>query len=378
MDLDLPTVLLLYKTALVAGALSIFHVSRYTRQSKGMRTLAGAYLLLAMGAELAGRGEYAKLPPWLWTHASLLLGAVGYMLFWAGVRALSGRRRVPWAWVMAVPSVVLLAGAATQFPLNNLPRAGAFHVIATAAMAAAAWEVWRDRHTEPLPSRALLALIMLISASLFALRLFYIATEAVSSAGFAAAFSIQMFCHFGIALMVSEVSSERAEARLQRIAQTDPLTGVGNRRWLVSQLPTQLPVGSAVLQLDLDHFKQINDRFGHSVGDRVLTAFAESLRSQLRDTDLLARIGGEEFALYLAGASPAEAVAIAERLCSAAASLQLREQGEAVPVTVSIGLACVHSPGQAWSAWLGRADQALYEAKRMGRNRVVEHREAAG
>lgn len=98
----------------------------------------------------------------------------------------------------------------------------------------------------------------------------------------------------------------------------------------------------------------------------------------MRDTDLLARIGGEEFALYLAGASPAEAVAIAERLCSAAASLQLREQGEAVPVTVSIGLACVHSPGQAWSAWLGRADQALYEAKRMGRNRVVEHREAAG
>jgi diguanylate cyclase (GGDEF)-like protein len=373
LQLDLPTVLLVYKTALIAGALSIFHVSRHACQPRGMRPMAIAYVLLAAGAELAGQGEHSALPPWFWTHASLLLGTVGYPLFWAGTRTLSGRRRVAWGWLTMVPLGWLLLGLATQFPLNNLLRAGAFHITATVAVAASAWEVWRDRHVEPLPSRAVLAALMLTSAGLFALRLFYIATETVSSTGFAGAFYVQMFCHFGIALMVSEMSSERAEMRLERMAQTDALTGAGNRRWLMSQLPEQLPAGSAVLQLDLDHFKQINDRFGHAAGDRVLVAFAECLCGQLRTTDLWARMGGEEFAVYLPDTTPAAAQAIAQRLCSAAAGIQVEAEGHGVPVTVSIGLACVASPGTAWSTWLSRADEALYEAKRAGRNRVVTY-----
>jgi len=95
LQLDLPTVLLLYKTALVAGALSIFHVSRHSCRPQGLRPLAAAYLLLAVGAELAGQGEYKVLPQWLWTHTSLLLGTLGYALFWASVKTLSGRRRGP-------------------------------------------------------------------------------------------------------------------------------------------------------------------------------------------------------------------------------------------------------------------------------------------
>ena len=371
LHLDLPTVLLLYKTALVAGALSIFHVSRHACQSKGMRSLALAYVLLAVGAELAGRGEHSALPLWFWTHTSLLLGTVGYPLFWAGMRALSGRRSVPWGRLSLVPLGWLVLGVATEFPLDNLLRAGAFHITATVAVAASAVEVWRDRVAEPLPSRKILAAFLLVSASLFAVRLLYIATESVSSAGFASAFYVQMFCHFGIALMVSALSSERAEARLQRAADTDTLTGTGNRRWLVSQLPAELPPGSAMVQLDLDHFKRINDRFGHAAGDRALVAFAHCLRSELRDTDLLARLGGEEFAVYLPGVPPADALAIAERLCNAVAGLRLEEAGERIPITVSIGIACVTAPGTTWSAWLSSADQALYEAKRAGRNRVA-------
>ncbi|WP_422845193.1 GGDEF domain-containing protein [Acidovorax sp. M2(2025)] len=374
LQLDLPTVLVLYKTALIAGALSIFHISRHACQPRGMRAMAAAYVLLAAGAELAGQGEHSALPAWFWTHASLLLGTVGYPLFWAGTRGLSSRRRVAWGWLLLVPLGWLALGLATQFPLNNLLRAGAFHITATVAVAASAWEVWRDRHVEPLPSRPLLAALMLTSASLFAVRLVYIATETVSSTGFAGAFYVQMFCHFGIALMVSELSSERAEARLERMAQTDPLTGVGNRRWLLAKLPAQLPAGSAVLQMDLDRFKQINDRFGHAAGDRALEAFAECARRQLRGTDLLARMGGEEFAVYLPGVDPAGAESIAQRLCQAAAALRLQADGQDVPVTVSIGLACVTSPGTAWSTWMARADQALYEAKRAGRDRVAVYR----
>ncbi|HTH12013.1 MAG TPA: GGDEF domain-containing protein, partial [Acidovorax sp.] len=110
LQLDLPTVLLVYKTALIAGALSIFHVSRHACQPRGMRPMAIAYVLLAAGAELAGQGEHSALPPWFWTHASLLLGTVGYPLFWAGTRTLSGRRRVAWGWLTMVPLGWLLLG----------------------------------------------------------------------------------------------------------------------------------------------------------------------------------------------------------------------------------------------------------------------------
>lgn len=371
MQLDLPTILLLYKTALVAGALSIFHVSRHSCRPQGLKPLAAAYLLLAVGAELAGQGEYSMLPLWFWSHTSLLLGALGYTLYWAGARALSGRRRVLPAVLILVPGGWLVLGLITEFPLDNLLRAGAFHLTAAVSLTAAAWEVWHDRRTESLPSRPLLAGLLLTSAGTFALQLLYIATHTASPQGFALAFSVQMFCHFGVALMVSSLSNERAEVRLEKVAQTDTLTGVGNRRWAMSMLPARLPVGSAIAQLDLDHFKHINDRFGHAAGDRVLVATADALRHQLRDSDLLARMGGEEFLVYLPDASANAASAIAQRLCGAVQQIRLSELGEDIPITVSIGLACVTSPSGTWADWLAAADRALYDAKRAGRNRVV-------
>ena len=371
MQLDLPTILLLYKTALVAGALSIFHVSRHSCRPQGLKPLAAAYLLLAVGAELAGQGEYSMLPLWFWTHTSLLLGALGYTLFWAGARALSGRRRVLPAVLILVSGGWLVLGLVTQFPLDNLLRAGAFHLTAAVSLTAAAWEVWHDRRTESLPSRPLLAGLLLASAGTFFLQLLYIATHTASPQGFALAFSVQMFCHFGVALMVSSLSNERAEVRLEKVAQTDTLTGVGNRRWAMSMLPARLPVGSAIAQLDLDHFKHINDRFGHAAGDRVLVATADALRHQLRDSDLLARMGGEEFLVYLPDASASAASAIAQRLCGAVQQIRPSELGEDIPITVSIGLACVTSAGGTWADWLAAADRALYDAKRAGRNRVV-------
>lgn len=271
----------------------------------------------------------------------------------------------------AVPGGWLALGIATQFPLDNLLRAGAFHLTAAVALLASVHEVWRDRHTEPLPSRGLLAGLLLASAGIFALQMFLIATQATSPLGFARAFYVLMFCHFGVALVVSSLSNERAEVRLQKVAQTDTLTGIGNRRWAMSMLPAQLPVGSAIAQLDLDHFKRINDHFGHAAGDRVLQAAAEALGNQLRGSDLLARWGGEEFLVYLPEAPTEHATAVAQRLCSAVAQIELSERGERIPVTVSIGLACVTRSGGHWADWLGAADQALYDAKRAGRNRVV-------
>jgi len=156
---------------------------------------------------------------------------------------------------------------------------------------------------------------------------------------------------------------------------TDPLTGAFNRRHLDAQLAQLVAGGSdarsanAMLAIDIDHFKAINDRHGHATGDEVLKATVAVLASRKRQTDMLFRTGGEEFVLLLARTPLNDALGVAEDL------RQRIEQAPLLPgqrVTVSIGLSA-HSPGQDASAWLQAADAALYEAKHQGRNRVVAH-----
>ena len=103
----------------------------------------------------------------------------------------------------------------------------------------------------------------------------------------------------------------------------------------------------------------------------MLRAAAEALGGELRGSDLLARWGGEEFLVYLPDATAEHAAAVAQRLCRAVQSIHLTEAGEGISVTVSIGMVCVTSGGESWAEWLGAADQALYDAKHAGRNRVV-------
>lgn len=159
--------------------------------------------------------------------------------------------------------------------------------------------------------------------------------------------------------------------QLQRLASKDPLTGARNRRAMSEEL--QMAVAAkqrsntdfGVLAMDLDHFKQINDRFGHHVGDRVLTEFASLVKSHSRKQDRLYRLGGEEFLLLLPDTDSAGLQAAAEHL------LQQVNQGLSSPggaVTVSIGGANLQHE-ESWESWLHRADQQLYAAKHGGRNR---------
>ncbi|MGH8076132.1 MAG: GGDEF domain-containing protein [Lysobacter sp.] len=167
--------------------------------------------------------------------------------------------------------------------------------------------------------------------------------------------------------------AEQLRSQLQVLASRDPLTGAGNRRSMEEELPVAIemsrrerrPCGLAIL--DLDHFKQINDRYGHAVGDQVLVDFVRLCRSATRKVDRLFRYGGEEFVLLLPGADAAALRVTLDNLHShLSASLQVR--GEAV--TTSIGAAALH-PGERWETWFQRADAALYQAKHDGRNRTV-------
>ncbi|WP_299301296.1 diguanylate cyclase [uncultured Litoreibacter sp.] len=159
-----------------------------------------------------------------------------------------------------------------------------------------------------------------------------------------------------------------------RMAITDPLTGVYNRRFATEKLGqiARKQEEFAVLMLDLDHFKKINDLHGHGVGDQVLATIARALKANLRDTDMLARIGGEEFLIALPGATPAQAIGTAERLRQVIDETKIKAPatGRAVRVTSSIGL--VHNDGRAPSieVLMAKADEALYCAKSHGRNMV--------
>jgi len=136
---------------------------------------------------------------------------------------------------------------------------------------------------------------------------------------------------------------------------------------------------AAIMMLDLDHFKQVNDNYGHGVGDQVLVAFAEVLRQGVRRMDVPGRLGGEEFAVILPGASLDGARQLAERLRRAVSQMPVQDAlGQPVRVTVSIGVASFDPETPVSEALLTRVDEALYRAKAMGRNRVEVSLSAAG
>jgi two-component system cell cycle response regulator len=159
------------------------------------------------------------------------------------------------------------------------------------------------------------------------------------------------------------------------MALTDPLTGFYNQRYLMRHLSGLIaagqPNGIAVMMVDVDHFKSVNDRWGHAVGDRALKAVAETLRSRTRVFDSIARYGGEEFVVVMPGAAPQDAMTAAERLRSAVEGMEfVPETGSLHSLTISIGVAFSNIPEITAEQMLQAADHAMYKAKRDGRNRV--------
>lgn len=186
----------------------------------------------------------------------------------------------------------------------------------------------------------------------------------------------------------------QANSRLKELAIRDELTGIYNRRHFMEVAARELsrairyerPI--AMLFLDADHFKTINDTHGHFVGDKALCVLAEACQKQLRDVDIFARIGGEEFALLLPETPEDEALAVADRLrqtiADATFSISTRDNGDAmhdsaseasshvyaIRVTISIGVAVADTGPLGLEEFMHRADRALYRAKELGRNRV--------
>lgn len=211
-----------------------------------------------------------------------------------------------------------------------------------------------------LPVNALMVLAVLVGAPFFA--------DTHETVSYLAAMSmVALFALFFV--IVTDFHRDRLSERVER----DPLTGARNRSSLGTHLEqalfgmTKLGQSHTLAFMDLDDFKRVNDLYGHPTGDRVLVDFCRLVMREIRRGDLLYRLGGEELVLLLSQVDRAGAEVVLNKLHAAVGSGLSVEDG---PVTVSVG-AAVAGPGETWSEWLARADTAMYEAKRQGKNRIV-------
>jgi diguanylate cyclase (GGDEF)-like protein len=372
LPLDVPTVA--FVAVCIAALLGVLLIVAWAQQ-RNVRALAwwgSAYLIGASSIALwAAPAPLIRLPPEL--PQALTFLACG--MVWNGVRLFHGRPLLP---------VGAFAGAFAWLILCRLPmlpQDGNAHIVLGSMVVATytffiAFELRRERR-KSLYSRIAAIGVPSVHAAMFLMPLGIQAfLSADYSGGWLAMFAVEtMLYAVGTAFMVLLMVKENDIDLYRNAALTDALTGLLNRRAFMDNAlglckrrgERNEPV--TLLMLDLDHFKSINDRFGHAIGDEALRVFANVARASMRGTDIIGRLGGEEFAVIVPE-SLEFAARIAERLRAAFEQAGIAIGGHTVGATVSIGLATSREPVTDIGALFSRADAALYRAKHEGRNRL--------
>jgi diguanylate cyclase (GGDEF)-like protein len=353
--------------------LMTFATGRFTRSPVwwGMSSLC-------IGTGLLGtalRGAIPDIASIEFANTALLAGCL-LLLF--GIRHFAGRR-LDW-----FGFGVVLLGSWTLLSLSPGPEGYATRVMVVSTVmalcdAAIVREAVRLGRQEGLRSAWLLAALFAPTIVVYAGRIALAALDQVGTTlfpeepgvtGWLAASGAAFIILRGQALLL--LAAERSNRMLATLARRDPLTGAMNRsgleQWLAQQAHEEQR--AALLLVDIDHFKRLNDTLGHAAGDRILRVFAAAVRDHLRSTDILARQGGDEFAIVLPGIGVREAVRVAERIRHAFRD-KLAELPEIrLRPTLSIGVAEVELGGRELDDLLVEADEALYRAKRLGRDCV--------
>lgn len=362
-------------TAVVAIFLTLIWLRDRTAFAVGVWCLAlwtGVVSCMLLGLRAIG-------PEWLSIGIGNALAILAYAILWAGFKAFDGSRAHP---------VIFLAGPVLwlvcYFGLSFHNDANARVVLASLSVSAysllVAVDVYGARHREALPCRPIITSFFALHGLVYFLRIPFaimMPLEARNIMNFPVWFSI-----FNLELFVSTIvivvsvlalTLERAQHRYRILSFTDELTGISNRRSFTEQVEALLmrpnTVG-ALMILDIDHFKRINDTWGHIAGDRVLKRFAEIVTLLVEQNVLFGRIGGEEFALFLPNAGVLRGLALGETLRREVEGMAMDYEGHRVDISVSVGVSCVGQVGTDFDRLHKAADCALYEAKRSGRNAV--------
>ena len=341
-----------------------------------------AYLIGALSGGI-WRFEGAAVSPATSSAEIPLFLAVG--MIWSAARLFHGRP-VQWVTMCLGAAVWPLAWLFPAFAASAASRLVVSALIVACYAFLTAAELWRERRKTLLRRWPAIFVPMLHGAIfLFPVASMTLAPDAVRWRGFTngwvSVFMIEVVLYLiGAAFIVMMLAKDRAVGFYKTAAATDPLTGVLNRRGFAEATAVVLrrsqhsAVPVSALAFDLDHFKSINDRFGHGAGDAVLKQFAAVMRKNMRTGDIIGRLGGEEFIVVLPS-TLVDAAAAAERVRTAFAAETVSCDGTLIATTVSVGVAC-GSPAAPIAALLARADETLYRAKTNGRNRVEVSDEA--
>ena len=338
-----------------------------------------AHLIRAASVVLFGM--YGAAPDLITIDLANALLFTAFAVTWTGARVFDGR---------PVEPVYLVTGAVIWLLVCRLPALteaiDARSLIASGIITAYTWltayEFWRGR-SEQLVSRWPAIFMLFAHGALFLLRtplvsvLPWSPTNSMYGSVWLTVLSFEaLLFTISIAFILLAMAKERTELRHRTAAMIDPLTGIANRRAflqdaaLLAKRHNGNPRPTAVLLIDLDHFKSINDRFGNALGDRVLEIFTDAARQSIRSSDLIGRLGGEEFAAVLYDTSRDKAVMVAERIRESFAQASQEVDGRPVCASVSIGIVHCQEAVLDVPELLAQADQALYFAKERGRNRV--------
>ena len=372
--MDVRTLFLAQTGALGATAAMLWVARAEADERNGLGTWT--YAVTSQGLAYLLLANAGRIPTWMSALLGNLLGALSVLLFFVAVRQFLQRPARKWAliaMVIIVSTVGALAGA--HYEGATVFNGFVYGVVQLLN----GWALLRAPRPESARVQRLVALFYLTMGVVLPLRAAALALEGSGTDYlskpltwqepiYAFGFLFVIVTNLGFLLMCKM----RAEAEVRLQAMTDDMTGLANRRSLEQALDHALATAQrsqrpfAVVMVDLDHFKQINDRFGHSTGDAALADFAERLRAGLRAQDLPFRYGGEEFCVLLPEADSGGAAILAERLRAHVS--QAASDGRHA-TSASFGVAAWQS-GDSADTLMGRADQALYRAKAAGRDRV--------
>jgi diguanylate cyclase (GGDEF)-like protein len=353
MNLDVNTLFMV--TIYVEAILGLLLLFAWVQNSAIHAVAWWGFAHLSRAASVALFGMFGTVSDIVSIDVANALLFTSFAITWTGARVFGGRSPQP---------IYIVAGAVLWLILCRLPglmemtdvRILLSSGIVTAYTWLTAYEFWRGR-TEPLVSRWPAIFVLFAHGSLFLLGtplaeiLPWSPTTAVFGSVWLTVLSFEaLLFTIAIAFILLAMAKERTELRHKTAAMVDPLTGIANRRAFLQEGTEMMKRQTvdrrptAVVLIDLDHFKSVNDRFGHAIGDRVLQVFAETAGANLTAVDLLGRLGGEEFAVVLHDANRERALVVAERIRSAFAAAAAEVGGRPVMATVSIGMVINEDP----------------------------------
>jgi diguanylate cyclase (GGDEF)-like protein len=365
-------------TLLIAAAMTLWERQAHAQRSRELGLWAAAYGVFALGCILAmNRSLLPGVSGPALTNVVMLLG---YCLVLQGALVLDGRCLRPalvTGFLVAIGTVWLVLGSGWASLLWN--HASAFPIAVLCALTALA--LFRSRTAKGLRSRPIAIAVFACHSLTYAVRTFVVpivvSVHGESVLPMVAKLTMYEAVLFTVAMPMSLIALVREEdrARLLASARTDFLTGLNNRQGFFELAPERLrqhgeSASHALLAFDLDHFKAINDTYGHDAGDQILKLFARVAGEATGPDAMCARLGGEEFAVLLPGMGAQDAHKIGEDIARRFAEAAALRDGLAIAATVSVGLAVSPANKLDLTEFLAVADGALYRAKLLGRNRI--------